>query len=53
MAILPRHDRGGVAGKLDAAGFARLWRARRDYGPYLNALLDRATLAGPHASMRS
>jgi hypothetical protein len=55
----PRPDRGlarmgvlaelaGLAmqGRLDALAFAKLWRRRRGFGPYLRALLDRAAAGG-------
>ena len=35
-----------VAGKLDAVSFAKLWRARRNFGPYLRTILDKTAAEG-------
>lgn len=35
-----------VAGSLDQVSFAKLWRARRNFGPYLRTILDKAEAAG-------
>lgn len=42
MGVLPKMIEAAVAGNLSAACFARLWRARRKYSPYLKALLAKA-----------
>ena len=46
MAILRDMIGAAMTGKLDAALFAKLWRARRDYRGYLIALLERSVAAG-------
>ena len=46
MAILRDMIEAAMTGKLDAALFAKLWRARRDYRGYLIALLERSVAAG-------
>ena len=33
-------------GSLTAASFAQIWRARRNFGPYLRSVLDRAAATG-------
>lgn len=35
-----------VAGTLNSVSFARLWRARRNFGPYLRTLLDKTAAEG-------
>ena len=35
-----------VAGTLNPVSFAKLWRARRNFGPYLRTILDKAEAAG-------
>lgn len=42
MKLLPPMIEMAMAGKLNRASFARLWRKRRDFAPYLRALLERA-----------
>lgn len=46
MGILPEMIDLAMAGRLDRAAFATLWRRRRAYGPWLQALLDRLEGAG-------
>jgi len=41
MGVLPQMIDLAMAGKLDAVAFAKLWRKRRAFSPYLRALLDR------------
>ena len=43
--ILPSLLTEACEGRLTAAGFARLWRVRRRFGPYLRGLLRKAELA--------
>ncbi|GLS87232.1 hypothetical protein GCM10010873_22060 [Cypionkella aquatica] len=40
--ILPKMVDLAMAGNLSAESFAKLWRVRRNYGPYLNSLLAKA-----------
>ena len=42
MGILSPLIQQAMAGSLTALSYAKLWRARRDYVPYLKAVLDRA-----------
>jgi hypothetical protein len=46
MAILRDMIEAAMTGKLDTLGFAKLWRARRDYRSYPVALLEKAIAAG-------
>ncbi len=46
MAILPKLIAAAASGPVTAAQFATLWRARRDFGPYLRTLLVRAERSG-------
>jgi hypothetical protein len=39
MKLLPRLIEAGVEGRLNADIFAKAWRARRQFGPYLKAVL--------------
>lgn len=45
MEILSGLIEAAMAGTLDLAHFATAWRARRSYGPYLRAILNKAALA--------
>lgn len=45
MAILTQMIEAAVKGDLSAKSFARLWRARRKFAPYLDALLGKAKIA--------
>lgn len=49
MRLMPELITRAVEGKLTAEGFAALWRKRRDFAPYLRALLARAEAAGKPA----
>lgn len=42
MGILPQVLEAAMAGTLTHSAFAKLWRKRRDFSPYLKALLERA-----------
>ncbi len=42
MNILPQMIEDAAAGRLSAQSFAKLWRARRKFGPYLKTLLEQA-----------
>ncbi len=42
MGVLPELVDLAMQGKLGRFSFARLWRRRRDFAPYLQAILDRA-----------
>lgn len=42
MGLLPELLERAMAGTLDRASFAKLWRKRRDFAPYLKALLEKA-----------
>lgn len=44
MAILPQMIEAAVQGNLSPKSFARLWRARRKFAPYLKSLLGRAKI---------
>lgn len=44
MGILPELVQRAMAGKVTADWFAAQWRKRRDFAPYLRALLERAEL---------
>lgn len=46
MNSLPDLLDAAMAGKLTPALFAQIWRKRRDYAPYLRALLNKAEAAG-------
>ena len=46
MNSLPDLLDAALAGKLSPALFAQIWRKRRDYAPYLRALLNKAEAAG-------
>jgi len=46
MNLLPALIDAAMAGTLTEAGFAKLWRERRSYAPYLKTLLARAEAAG-------
>lgn len=46
LGILPDLIEAAMKGKLGVEDFAKLWRARRDYAPYLRAILARAEAAG-------
>ncbi len=46
MAILNPLIEAAMAGQLTPKHFARAWRARRDHVPYLNAVMEKAALAG-------
>jgi hypothetical protein len=46
MQLLPRMIEAAAEGRLTAEGWARLWRARRNFGPYLKAILARAEAQG-------
>lgn len=41
MGLLPQIIDLAMAGKLDAVAFAKLWRKRRSFSPYLRVLLER------------
>jgi hypothetical protein len=49
MNLLPRLIEAGVEGRLTADIFAKAWRARRQFGPYLKALLASVDAAGKPA----
>lgn len=44
--LTPRLIEAAAEGTLTRASFARLWRARRNYGPWLRAMMDRAAAEG-------
>ena len=44
MAILPQMVEAAATGTLTPISFARLWRARRKFAPYLKSLLGRAKI---------
>lgn len=46
MNLLPALMDAAMAGTLTEASFAKLWRERRSYAPYLKTLLSRAEAAG-------
>ena len=46
MGVLPQVIDLAMAGKLDTRSFAKIWRKRRAFGPYLRALLEKAEGAG-------
>ncbi len=46
MQILPRMIEAAAEGRLTAEGWGKLWRARRNFGPYLKAILARAEAQG-------
>ena len=46
MGSLPELLDAAMAGSLTPALFAHIWRKRRDYGPYLRAILNKAEAAG-------
>lgn len=45
MGLLPGLIEHALAGTLDAARFATIWRNRREFGTYLRAVLNKAALA--------
>jgi hypothetical protein len=49
MQILSRMIEAAAEGRLSAEGWGKLWRARRNFGPYLKAILHRAEAAGKPA----
>lgn len=50
LGLLPDFIELAMAGTLDETSFGRLWRKRRNFGPYLNTLLDRTEGRG-HARL--
>jgi hypothetical protein len=46
MQILPRMIEAAAEGRLTPEGWGKLWRARRNFGPYLKAILARAEAQG-------
>lgn len=46
MQVLPRMIEAAAEGRLTAEGWAKLWRARRNFGPYLKAILATAEAQG-------
>ncbi|MDB5657762.1 MAG: hypothetical protein JWS10_377 [Cypionkella sp.] len=51
--LLPTLVNQAMSGELGVEGFSKLWRVRRNYAPYLNAILGKAEAARriPHAIM--
>jgi len=45
MEVLPGLIEAAMTGTLDAPHFAAVWRARRNFGPYLRAILNKAATA--------
>jgi hypothetical protein len=46
MGVLDGLVAAAAGGRLDALAFARAWRARRSFGPYLRAILTAAEASG-------
>lgn len=46
MQVLPRMIEAAAEGRLTAEGWGKLWRARRNFGPYLKAILLKAEAQG-------